>query len=46
MTERINTNSPIQMDVIRDRIEQLARDGATAAGAPRTTPAGAEAGDE
>ncbi|GAB3159636.1 hypothetical protein GCM10027290_64780 [Micromonospora sonneratiae] len=26
MTERINTNSRIQMDVIRDRIEQIARE--------------------
>jgi aromatase len=33
MTERINTNSPIQMAGIRDRIEQIARISATVTGA-------------
>jgi aromatase len=33
MAERINTNSKIQMGIIRDRIEQLAREGAVDASA-------------
>ncbi|MGK5673663.1 SRPBCC family protein [Micromonospora sp. URMC 106] len=42
MTERINTNSAVQLAVIRDRIEGLARAGAAARG-PAATPAAAPA---
>jgi aromatase len=41
MTERINANTAVQMDVIRQKIERLARDGANRI--PQTTGAAAAA---
>lgn len=43
MTERINTNSRVQMRIIRDRVEQAARERAAATGAATTEAPATEA---
>lgn len=42
MAERINTNSVVQMAVIRERIERLAREGGSGAAPTATIPTGAD----